>query len=308
MHIVLLIATRRGCLVLEKAIDLAPDAELTAFSFREDPWEPPFLEDIQSLTLAHDGTFIESRQVGSAANAAFWASSQVDIMFAVNWRYMIPPVVYQRPRLGTYIFHDSLLPAYRGFSPTVWAMINGEDQTGVTLFEITEEVDSGDIVGQEAVPIGLDETIAEVSERVTQANLQLFERHLPGLLDGSATRTPQDHSLATYTCKRVLDDNQIDWEASTRDIFNLIRALSHPYPGAYTYFSGDKLRVWSAERIDFPAYIGRIPGRVVGIQAEGGVVVLTGDGAVVLKTVQIEDGDIQTAAEVITRLSQTLGS
>lgn len=308
MHIVLLIATRRGLLVLEKAIDLVPDAELTVFSFHEDPWEPPFLEDIQSLTLSQGGTFIESRQVGSTVNAAFWASSQVDIMFAVNWRYMVPPVVYQRPRLGTYIFHNSLLPTYRGFSPTVWAMINGEDHTGVTLFEIADEVDSGDIVGQEAVPIGPDETISEVTERVTQTYLKLFDRHLPGLLDGSAPRTPQDHSLATYTCKRVLEDNQIDWEASTRDIYNLIRGVSHPYPGAYTYLSGEKLHVWSAEHIDFPAYIGRIPGRVVGIQAEGGVVVLTGDGALVLKTVQAENAEIQPAAEVITRLSQTLGS
>jgi methionyl-tRNA formyltransferase len=307
MHIVLFCATRRGQLVLQKLIELVPAAHITVFTFREDHWEPPFFEAIQSLTLDHGGNFFESRQAGSPAIQSFWESQETDIAFAVSWRYMIPPAVYQRPRLGTFVFHDSLLPAYRGFSPTVWAIVNGEDHTGVTLFEIAEAVDSGDIVAQERVPIGPDETIAEVMARVTLTYLRLFESNLPDLLAGSASRTPQDHTRATYTCKRTPEDNQIDWNASTTQTYNLVRAVSQPYPGAYTYLSGEKIRVWSAARLQTPAYVGSIPGRVVQVIPGTGSVVLTGDGALLVEQVQTERGQVECAANLLKNLSQTLG-
>jgi methionyl-tRNA formyltransferase len=307
VHIALLCATRRGRLVLEKLIGLQPEADLTVFSFREDPWEPPFCDEIKGITLAHGGRFIETRQVGSRENMPFWEIARVDIAFAVSWRYMIPPAVYQRPRLGTYVFHDSLLPAYRGFSPTVWAMVNGEDHTGVTLFEVAEEVDAGDIVDQERVPIGPDETISVVMARVTAAYLQVFERNLAGLLEGSVVAKPQDHAKATFTCKRLPEDNKIDWGKSTEEIYNLIRAVSQPYPGAYTYLGGERLRVWSAKLVDAPEYVGRIPGRVVQVLPGEGTVVMTGDGALLLMQVQRDGGDAQSADEVLDRISLTVG-
>jgi methionyl-tRNA formyltransferase len=307
MHIALFCATRRGHLVLQKLIELMPDAQMTVFSFREDPWEPPFFEALRVLTLDHGGSFYESWQVGSPAHQSFWESQEIDIAFAVSWRYMIPSTVYRRPRLGTFVFHDSLLPAYRGFSPTVWAIVNGEDHTGVTLFEIAEAVDAGDVVAQERVPIGPDETIAEVMARVTQTYLRLFEANLPGLLDGSALRTPQDQTQATYTCKRLPEDNQIDWAASTGQTYNLIRAVSQPYPGAYTYLSGERLRVWSAARLQTPTYVGSIPGRVVEILPGVGSVVLTGDGSLLVKQAQTEKGQVECAAKLLNHLNQTLG-
>ena len=228
-------------------------------------------------------------------------------MLVVSWRYMIPPRVYRRPRLGTFVLHDSLLPTYRGFSPTVWSIINGEDHTGVTLFEIAEEVDSGDLVDQQRVPVGLDDTIAVVIERVTQTYLDLLERNLTRLIDGSAPRHPQDHSQATYTCKRNLEDNRINWSASSSKIHNLIRAVSWPYPGAYTTLAKRMLRVWSAQRLaDFRSYVGRIPGRIVEIRGGEGSVVLTGDGALLLTQVQLEGGEVVRANEVLTGLGQSL--
>jgi len=307
MHIVLLCATRRGQLVLQKLFELMPEADITVFSFREDPWEPPFCDQIKEITLNHGGTFIETRQVGNKANASFWETTPIDIAFAVSWRYMIPSSVYQVPRLGTYVFHDSYLPAYRGFSPTVWAMINGEDHTGATLFEISDEVDAGDILDQEIVPIGPDETISGVVDRVTQIYLQILERNLAGLLKGSMTSKPQDHNQATYTCKRALEDNQINWTASAEEIYNFIRALSHPYPGAYTTLSGKKITVWSARRLQVPNYDGRIPGRVIQILPGIGSAVLTGDGALLIEEVQAVDGQVECAADVLNSLSQTLG-
>ncbi len=308
MRIALLCATRRGFLVLEKLFRLAPDAEIIVFSFREEPWEPPFLDDIRQMAMAKDAQFFETKQVGSRRWIPFWESTEIDLVLVASWRYMIPPSVYQRPRLGTFVFHDSLLPKYRGFAPTVWAMINGEDHTGVTLFEIAEEVDAGDIVDQQSVSIGPEDPIAAVMERVSQTYLDLLERNLHRLLEGSAPRSPQDHTLATFTCKRIPEDNQIDWSTSSQSIFNLIRASSSPYPGAFTYLADQKMYIWSAQMLpNFRPHVGRIPGRVIEVRPGEGSVVLTGDGAILLTRVQMEGAEIVCAANALASLSQTVG-
>jgi methionyl-tRNA formyltransferase len=264
------------------------------------------LEDIRTAAKVAGGEFREARNVGSPRLQKLWESTPVDLMLVVSWRYLIPPQVYERPRLGTYVFHDSLLPAYRGFSPTVWAILNGEAHTGVTLFKIAEDVDSGDIVDQERVPIGAEETILEVSERVTEAYLSILDRNLGSLLRGDARGRPQDDSLATYTCKRLPQDNLIDWQVSGRDTYNLIRAVTEPYPGAFTYLEGRCMRVWSASRTD-SRYVGRVPGRVVKVIPGQGSEVLTGDGALLLRTVQIEGEERVCASDILNRIGMTLG-
>lgn len=304
MHIVLLGATRRGCRVLEKLIALAPDAELTVFSFREEPHEPPFLDDMRALAEAHGAQFYAARRIG--AQREFWAATPVDLMLVVSWRYLIPAEIYRRPARGTFVFHDALLPEYRGFAPTVWAMINGEDHTGATLFAIADAVDSGDIVAQQRVPIAPDATIAEVIEDVTQAYLDLLQANLPALLAGTAARTPQDQRRATFTCKRLPDDNRLDWTQPTTSLYNLIRAVTAPYPGAFTTLAGRKLIVWAARPVE-RRYVGRVPGRVVEVRPGEGSVVLTGDGALLITEVQLDGEPRVGAADVLNSLAQTLG-
>lgn len=308
MLIALLCATERGRRFLNKLFELSPQSEIVVFSFREESWEPPFLDDIRRLAAVRGALFHEARDVGGASLREFWERWPVDLLLAVNWRYLVPPAVYRRPRLGSFVFHDSLLPEYRGFSPTVWAMINGEDHTGVTLFEMSERADAGDIVDQRRVPIDVDDTIAEVTERVTHAYLGLLEQNLPVLLAGSAPRKPQDAARATFACKRMPDDNEIDWSAPTARVRDLIRAVTRPYPGAFTYLRGHRLRVWAAEMPrDERRYVGRIAGRVVQIRPGEGVVVLTGDGSLLIKEVQLDGGDAVRAADVITSVGENLG-
>ncbi len=307
MRIALLCATQRGQRFLQTLAALVPDAELVVFSFREEATEPPFLDAIRQTTLAHGGQFHEAKQVGAERGRELW-ETPFDLLFAVSWRYLIPAAVYTRARLGAYVFHDSLLPAYRGFSPTVWAIVNGEDHTGVTLFHMADEVDSGDIVAQQRVDIGPDDTIAGVLEQVTPAYLDVLAAYLPSLLDGHAPRMPQDHAQATFTCKRTPEDNEIDWRAPTTQTYNLIRALTTPYPGATTVLDGQPLTVWAAERLpDAKRYVGRIPGRVAEVLPGLGSLVLTGDGVLLLTEVSLGDGPRQRGDEVLNRLSQTLG-
>ena len=308
MRIAVFCATQRGYRFVEKLAQLVPDADLLVFSFKEEPWEPRFLDDIQALTERVGGQFYQSKQVGSARWQPLWDSTPVDLIFSVSWRYIIPPAVYERARLGAYVFHDSPLPTYRGFSPTVWAIINGEDHGGVTLFEMVEDFDAGQIIGQEQVSIGPDDTIDVVLERVTETYLRLLEQYLPPLLAGTAARTPQDESRATYTCKLLPEDFQIDWQAGTDIIYNLIRAVTTPYAGAYTTLNGQTLRVWAACKLpDARPYVGRVPGRVIEIRPGEGTVVLTGDGAILITRAQLEGSKILSADEIINRMSYTLG-
>jgi methionyl-tRNA formyltransferase len=307
MRIALFCATRRGFRFLEKLSDLRPQDDIFVFSFREDPWEPPFFDDIKAEALSRGFRFVESKKVGSPQLDDLWETEEIDLMLVVSWRYLIPSIVYQQPRLGTYVFHDSLLPEYRGFAPTVWAIINGNDRTGVTLFEIAEEVDSGDIIDQQQVNIHLDDTIAIVMERVTQVYLDILERNLDKLLAGEAQGTPQDHSLATYTCKRLPEDNQIDWNNSSERIYNLIRAVSQPYTGAYTYLLGKKIYIRSAKRMTNINYIGSVPGRIVKVIPEVGSLVLTGDSALLVTQVELQDEEILCAADVLNSINLTFG-
>lgn len=308
MHrIVLCCATQRGYLFLKKLIEIYPDNEIYVFSFREESCEPPFFDDTRELISANGGQFIEATQLNCDKLISFWKHTPIDLMLVVSWRYMIPASIYSRPRLGTYVFHNSLLPKYRGFSPTVWAVINGEKQTGVTLFEIAKDVDAGDIIDQVSVSIRLDDTISNIMDRMTMSYLHILQKNFRGLIDGTVYKYPQDHTKATYTCKRLVSDNKIDWALPSNRIYNFIRAITAPYPGAYSYLKGKKIIIWAAKLLpDFPSYAGRVAGRIVQVIPNIGSVILTGNGALLLTEVQVDGGDIVCASDVLRSLSHTL--
>jgi methionyl-tRNA formyltransferase len=277
-------------------------------SFREEPWEPSFVEEIKALAEGAGAKFFLSPHLDDPRLLDFFDQAPVDLMLAVSWRFYVPPRLFTRPRRGSFVFHDALLPAFRGFSPTIWAMIHGQAQTGASLLAMTETIDGGPLVDQTAVEIGPEESIAPVLERVTQAYLTLLESNLEDLLAGTARLRPQDESRATFGCKRLPEDNRIDWTKGSREIFNLVRAVSRPYPGAFTHLAGQKLAVWGAR--PWPAadrYVGRVPGRVVEVSPGLGSLVLTGDGGLMLTEVQVENDKPRPAEEVLGRLSLTLG-
>jgi methionyl-tRNA formyltransferase len=287
---------------------LSTSDRLTVFTFREEPHEPPFLNDIREFSENKGATVHEAKRIGEMRWMQFWDSEPVDLMLAVNWRYLIPRHIFSRAKVGAYVFHDSLLPKYRGFSPTVWSIINGEDHTGVTLFEIDEIVDCGRIIAQTRIPIGPSATIDEISNQVTDSYIQLLENNIDALLAGSVSPRAQDEAAATYTCKLLPTDCQIDWRKRTVEIHNLIRGYTSPYPGAYTYLNGIVLRVWSAEPSDNDRhYVGNVPGRVVDIAPDTGVIVLTADGRILLKRVQLEGGTETTADKLIDSYATTFG-
>jgi methionyl-tRNA formyltransferase len=309
MRVVFIGSTKRGYETLKALLEAGADV-VGVVSLAQHAHETGRFEGaITDLTAQYHVPCIETQWMKDRDYAALLVDEwQADVAFIVGCRVLIPRAVYEAPRLGSLAVHDSLLPEYRGFAPLNWAILNGEDHTGVTLFYLSEAMDDGDIVLQQAVPIGPDETAPMVYEKVCQATVDVVLDGHARLVSGNAPRIPQVDGVGSYTCSRTPLDGCIDWARSTTETYDLIRALTQPYPGAYTHYKGRKLLVWAAEPAPPVNYVGRIPGRVVGLSsAEGWVDVLTTDGILRLTSVQLEGGEPTAPASVIRSVRASLG-
>lgn len=310
MRILFLGGTKRGYLTLKALIER--EAHVVGIvSLQQDEHEVErYEEPIKALAERFNIPHYETRWMKDRDYVEpISREIQPDAAFVVGCRILIPKEIYQVPPLGTLAVHDSLLPEYRGFAPLNWSILNGEDHMGVTLFYLSELMDGGDIVAQKRVPIGPNDTAPAVYERVCQATVDLVLEAYPLLAQGLAPRIKQDYPTGSFTCSRTPTDGLVDWGNRTTVIYNQIRALTYPYPGAFTHYMGKKLIIWRAEPIDNPPYyIGRIPGRVIGMsKLEGHVDALTGDGVLRIFEVQIEDEGRIAAASVIRSVRGTLG-
>ena len=154
-----------------------------------------------------------------------------DVIIAAGWYYMVPKKIRDIPTYGAWGIHASLLPNYAGGAPLVWAMINGEKKTGVTLFKLDKGVDDGDIIAQKAFPIEFDDTIKEVYEKATESSKELLALALRN--PRRLRFKPQNREGMRVYSQRTPADGRIDLTKSAREIYNFIRAQSAPYPGAF---------------------------------------------------------------------------
>lgn len=299
--------TRRGHELLRALFERGEDV-VAAYVLAEDPHEPVrWSESIAELTAAHGVETTVCRRLDDELAAAALDRHAPDLILSVGWRTMLPMRLVHGAPLGCVGVHDSLLPRYRGFAPTNWAIINGEAESGVTLFHLSDGVDEGDVVGQVRIPITPRMTAPELYEQVVDASVAVVLDHLDGIEDGTAPRIPQDHTQATYGCARTPEDGELCWHGPTVDADRLIRGLAFPYPGAWTTIDGKRLTVWRARPVEpAPVYAGRIPGRVVG-RSDAGVDVLTADGVLRLEDVQLDGDDPRPAADVLRSVKARLG-
>ncbi|HXG70781.1 MAG TPA: methionyl-tRNA formyltransferase [Gemmatimonadaceae bacterium] len=217
---------------------------------------------------------------GHLARVAGW---RPDAFVVAGWYHMVPRA--WRQLAPAYGLHASLLPDYSGGAPLVWAIINGEKRTGITLFRFEDGVDAGPIVAQGATEIRDEDTIATLYERVATLGESLLREHMPRLADGTASLRAQQDSARRVFPQRGPEDGVIDWTLDARQLINFIRAQTKPYPGAFTTAHGRKLTVWAARAVppDCPA---RGAGEVW--HRDGGVLVQTGQGGIELINVTLE--------------------
>jgi methionyl-tRNA formyltransferase len=204
--------------------------------------------------------------------------------------------------------HYAPLPEYRGRANVNWAIVNGESDTAITVHVLAPGLDSGNILYQERVSIGPNDTVADLyavlNEMQREVLGEIVARYISGY-DGE----PQDEVNATYGCTRVPRDGEIDWSDSTKRIYALVRALAPPYPGAHTYLDGNRVTIVRARPVsNAPQYVGRIPGRIIGRSRQSGHVdVLTGDGVLRIHEVMTSDTVVTPASAIIGSTRQTLG-
>ena len=154
-----------------------------------------------------------------------------DVMIVAGWYYMIPKKIRALAKYGAWGMHASLLPKYAGGAPLVWAMINGEKKTGVSLFRLSDGIDDGDIIFQKAFPIKFEDTIKEVYARATMAAKEILVKALKNIKN--LRFKPQDRSKLEIYPQRRPEDGEINLNQSFLEIYNFIRAQSFPYPGAF---------------------------------------------------------------------------
>lgn len=271
--------TYRGYKLLETLLNLNYIPEYVVI-LKDDDHEVVKYTPKMSLLVESKGIKFSIKKKLNQEDFEFINSSIWDFALICGWRTIIPFELDQQFKYGLLAAHDSLLPKYRGFAPLNWAIINGETQTGVTLFRINEnEVDSGDIYLQESVDIEFNETINDIYLKIVNATISICIRFIDSCIKNEVFFYKQIEDDATYTCKRSPQDGKIDWNKSSIEIYNLIRALCHPYPGAFCTFENEIYHIREAKlgKNNSKKYAGIIPGKVISI-GEDFIEIMCGQG------------------------------
>lgn len=262
------------------------------FTHEDSPTEEIWFSSVRELAEQH-GIPCLTGDISLPENIERVRQLAPDFIFSFYYRNMIKAEVLEIPRLGALNLHGSYLPRYRGRVPVNWAVINGESETGATLHYMVEKPDAGDIVAQQKVSIEFSDTAHDVFGKVTDAAVAVLGRAWPQLRDGSATRIPMNLAAGNYCGGRKPADGRIDWSRSALQIYNLIRGVTHPYPGAFTFLEDRKIVIWKAWPVEGSAG----PGQIVSLAP---LLVGTGDGLLELRSLQAE-GDAEQGPEEFAR-------
>jgi methionyl-tRNA formyltransferase len=260
------------------------------FSHEDDPDENCWFGSVKEWAIQAAIPLYRPLNVNEPEWVATIAALRPDVIFSFYYRHMLKDQILALPERGAYNLHGSLLPAYRGRCPVNWVLVRGERQTGVTLHHMVAKADAGDIVGQQAIPIARTDTAVILYKKLCDAAGGLLDRLLPQMKSGTAPRLPQDIEKGSYFGGRRPEDGRIDWRWPAERVYDMIRAVTEPYPGAFCLLpDGMKLILWwgTPEEVNAP-HPPFGPGRV---EVEGNrVLVWTGQGRVHLADVETIDG------------------
>jgi methionyl-tRNA formyltransferase len=278
----------------------------------DNAYEKIFNESVAELA-ADQGipTLVRNRADDDEVRAAI-AAADADIIVVLNWRTWLSPEVFTIPRLGTLNVHDALLPAYAGFAPLNWALINDEPEVGVTAHMMNAEFDAGDVVLQRSTPVTDDDVITDLFDRTLAMFGPITVDALELIASGRTDWAPQDRRAASYFHRRSDEDNRIDFGWPARDLFNLVRAQLDPYPNPYCFHGTERLRIVAARVTDGP--YGGTPGRIFIRQGRGVVVVAGADArhgrnrGLLIERVRLDDGRELDAVEYFPHMGGYLTS
>ena len=221
-----------------------------------------------------------------------------EVIFSFYYRNLLGEAILNSARIGAFNLHGSLLPAYRGRAPLNWVLVNGETQTGVTLHRMISRADAGAIIAQQAVEVADADDALSLHRKLTESAKHLLEGILPTLKSGTFSETAQDESKASYVGRRTPEDGRLEWEKPAQTLHNLVRAVSDPWPGAFSFVGTHKFIVWKSRvRSDVA------PARAGTVISVAPLIIACGEGALEVMTGQTEKGVYMQGAQ----LAQSLG-
>lgn len=267
-----------GLEALQTLVDMDQDVAMV-FTHRPDPNENIWFGSVEDL----------SRSLGIPVftpdnpNTEKWIRkvkySAPDTIFSFYYRNLICDDILKIPPKGAFNLHGSLLPKYRGRAPINWALVKGEKETGLTLHHMVKKADAGDIVAQKKVKITREDTALTLYKKLVPLTRKILAETVPLIEKGTAPKIPQNHAEATVFKGRTPEDGRIDWTKSSEEIYNLVRAVTKPYPGAFADLDGKKVTVWKAETAEGKGKPGQILKR-------DPLTVACGKGAIILKEIE----------------------
>ncbi|MFP3492806.1 bifunctional UDP-4-amino-4-deoxy-L-arabinose formyltransferase/UDP-glucuronic acid oxidase ArnA [Pseudomonas sp. SIMBA_059] len=251
-----------GCAGIEALLAAGYDIA-AVFTHADDPKENNFYGSVAQL-CARNGIPVHAPE---DANHPLWieriAKLNPDFIFSFYYRNLLSEALLATAKKGAFNLHGSLLPKYRGRAPANWVLVNGETETGVTLHRMVKRADAGAILAQQKVIIDRTDTGLTLHAKLREAATNLLRDALPQLAQGKLAETAQDESQATYFGRRTAADGKLDWKKPAEELFNLVRAVTQPYPGAFCAVGEHKLIVWQAEVLK--GNEGMAPGRVISV-------------------------------------------
>ena len=240
---------------------------------------------VKEVAMKYELPVYQPKKVREPEFVEILSSLKPDVMVVAAFGQIISKEILEMPKYGCINVHASLLPAYRGAAPIQWAVINGEKESGVTIMQMDEGIDTGDMIEKVVVPIAEDETGGSLFEKLSQAGAKLCVKVLKALEEGKAVREKQPEESTTPYAK-MIDKKMgaINWENSAKEIEQLIRGLN-PWPSAYTKLQGKTLKIWRAAVLFEDS--NDAPGQVVQVTKDS-IVVQTGHGLLKILELQLE--------------------
>ena len=251
------------------------------------------LSPIKDMALAQDIVCLQPDSLKSASIVDQLKEFQADIFVVVAYGRLLTQAVLNIPKLFCVNLHGSLLPQYRGAAPINWSIIHGDKQTGVTVQKMALELDAGDIIAQEKIPLSAQINAESLRSQMALIGAKLLKKTLDGIALGQYRCTPQDESQVTLAPRLTKQMGKIQWQGSATSIERLIRGLK-PWPGTFTQCKGKGLKILEASQVQVQG----VPGSVVSISKEGFVVACS-QGGILVKQVQPEAAKVMSAYDFI---------
>jgi methionyl-tRNA formyltransferase len=251
---------------------------IAVFTIKRDPTKFSYdFSDLADIAKEQKIPLFYFKKINDTSTIAQLRQLKPDVIFAFGISQIISSEILHIPPRGCIGAHPTLLPKHRGRHPIIWALVNGLTESGLTFFYMDNGADSGDILWQQSFAIHIKDDAYSLYCKIEEAARKAIGEFLPQLQEGKASRIPQDHSKASYWRKRSEEDGQIRWNTSSMQIYNLVRGLTHPYPGAHTFLQDEKITIWKSRLLEENKKEPIFPGQIL-VSNPDSFIVGTGDG------------------------------